>query len=380
MHLKDDVLRAFLDHELDQEVQKHTHEHLASCSSCASRLEALHSQAALAQAKLDLLSPDATVSFSPHQALEKHLNRSKEQNTMKNWFKHPAWIAVSLVAILAISMVFPPVRALASDFLSLFRVEQVKVISFDPALLQQLDGMQGSDEQIRQFMQQNVVAVEDGKFTQVDTLDQASSLAGFKPRLPGDGKVLSLGVLGKSQYDITIDSALWNSLLQGMGQSGDLISPELDGKVISVVVPAGVTAGIGDCGQIAGTTSRDIKPGDLGDCTVLAEMPSPEITTPDGLDVPKLAETFLQILGMSSDEARAFSQSTDWATTLVLPIPSGEGVTNRQVDVDTVTGTLVTDSTNGTYTLFWVRNGMLYGITGKGDSQKAIDLANTLIR
>ena len=378
MHLKDDVLRAFLDHELDQEEQKHTNEHLAACSTCITRLETLQKQENLAQEKLGLLAPDASVTFSPHQALEEHLNRNKEQNKMKNWLKHPAWIAASLAAILAVSLVFPPVRALASDLLGLFRVEQVKVISFDPAALQQLDGMQGDDDQIEQFMQQNVVAVQDGEFTQVDQLDQAVDLAGFTPRLPGQSKLVSLGVMGTSQYDITIDAALWNSILQGLGQENALIPTEMDGEVISVLVPAAVTAGVGDCADLAQT--GDMNSSELGDCIVLVEMPSPEVTMPDGLDVPKLAESMLQLTGMSPDEARAFSQSVDWATTLVLPIPSGEGVSSRDIAVDGVTGTLVTDANNDAYTLFWVRNGMLYGITGTGNAQNAVDLADTLIR
>jgi hypothetical protein len=223
MHLKDDVLRAFLDHELSQEEQKLTNEHLAACASCNSRLEARQKQEKLVQEKMDLLVPDMSASFSPHQALEKHLNRKKEQNKMKNWLKHPAWIAASLVVIMAVSLVFPPVRALASDLLGLFRVEQVRVISFDPALLQQMEGMQGSDDQIQEFMEQNVVAVQDGEFTQVDQLDQAIDLAGFTPRLPVQSELVSLGVMGTTQYEITIDAGLWNSILQGLGQESALI-------------------------------------------------------------------------------------------------------------------------------------------------------------
>jgi len=378
MHLKDDVLRAFLDHELDQEEQKRTNEHLAACSSCNSRLEAQQKQEKVITEKLDLLVPDVSVAFSPHQALEKHLNRNKEQNKMKNWLKHPAWIAASLVVIMAVSLVFPPVRALASDLLGLFRVEQVRVISFDPALLQQMDNLQGSDEQIQKYMEQNVVAVQDGEFTQVDQLEQAVELAGFTPRLPAQSELVSIGVKGTTQYEITIDAGLWNSILQGLGQESALISSDLDGKVISVLVPAAVTAGVGDCSEVAQT--KDINPAKLGDCIVLVEMPSPEVSTPDGLDVPKLAEAMLQITGMSADEAAAFSQSVDWATTLVLPIPSGEGVSSRDIAVDGVTGTLVTDSNNDAYTLFWVRRGMLYGISGTGNPQNAVDMANTLIR
>ncbi len=381
MHLKDDDLRAFVDQELEAGQKKLVSEHLAACRACAARLDALQARKAFTSSRIAQLAEGTPASFSAHQALEKHLDRRMEFKQMKSLFKHPAWIAAALVLILAVSMAFPPVRALASDFLSLFRVEQVKVVSFDPAMLEQFAQAQSGNGQVEQYLRQNIIAVEDGGFQQVDSVRRAAELAGFTPRLPALGKVESLGVIGKSTYEIKIDSELWNSVLQSLGQQGDLISPDMDGKTISVRVPAGITSGIGDCTVLAGASSpQDIRPDQLAGCTVLVEMPSPEVNVPDGMDVPKIAESVLQLLGLSPDEARKLSQSTDWATTLILPVPTGEGMTSREVEVDTVTGTLVTDAGSQEYVLFWVRDGLLFGISGQGDPQTGIDLANTLVR
>ncbi|HMN58846.1 MAG TPA: hypothetical protein PJ988_00695 [Anaerolinea sp.] len=298
---------------------------------------------------------------------------------MKTLLKKPAFLATGLVALLVIALLFPPVQAMANDFLGLFRVQQVKVVSFDPAVLSQLDqSMQGQSEQIRQIFKENVEKVQSGKFTQVNNIEQAANLAGFTPRLPANSQVNSIGVSPEQKYEITIDTELWNSMLAGLGQDGLSIPANLNGKKITVDVPAGVTTGIGQCESISQMNPDSPIPENLKDCTVLIELPSPVVTTPDGLDVPRLAEAMLTVLGMDPAQAQSFSQSTDWATTLVLPVPSGEGISNRQVSVDGTSATLVTSDRNQEYTLFWVRNGILYAVFGSGDPQAGLDLSASL--
>ena len=51
------------------------------------------------------------------------------------------WVALSVVAILAVGMLFPQVRAIGSSFLGLFRVEQFTIIQVDP---EQIEGQLGS--------------------------------------------------------------------------------------------------------------------------------------------------------------------------------------------------------------------------------------------
>jgi len=72
----------------------------------------------------------------------------------------------------------------------------------------------------------------------------------------------------------------------------------------------------------------------------------------------------------------------DWTTTLVIPIPRGE-MDSQTVKVDGTDGTLLrqlsSDSSMApTYSLVWVKNGIVYGILGSGDPARAVDLGNSL--
>jgi hypothetical protein len=113
---------------------------------------------------------------------------------------------------------------------------------------------------------------------------------------------------------------------------------------------------------------------------LLAQMPSPTVNTPPDLNIAQLAEIGLQFTGMSASEAHQFSQSVDWTSTLVIPFPRNAG-TYEQVSVDGVTGTLITggrgDGGNH-YSLIWIKNGIVYGLTGNGSSQQALALAQSI--
>ena len=81
----------------------------------------------------------------------------------------------------------------------------------------------------------------------------------------------------------------------------------------------------------------------LPDCTTLTQMPSPSISAPPGLDIPKISGAFLQVLGMSPEEAAQIAQTVDWTTTLVIPIPR-YGTSYQEVVVDGLEGTLISQN------------------------------------
>ena len=113
-------------------------------------------------------------------------------------------------------------------------------------------------------------------------------------------------------------------------------------------------------------------------CVLFAQLPSPSVNTPPDLNIAQMAEIGLQVTGMSAEKAHAFSQSVDWTSTLVIPFPSDAG-TYQQVSVDGVTGTLISRSeSGGQYSLIWVKNGILYGLTGNGTSAAAVALAQSI--
>jgi hypothetical protein len=143
-----------------------------------------------------------------------------------------------------------------------------------------------------------------------------------------------------------------------------------------------VTASYGECPSLTSDNSGIL--GSAGrryaDCVILAELPSPTVKTPPDVDVQKLAEIGLEFTGMTPEQAQAFSQSVDWTSSLVIPLPKN-AATYQQLTVDGVTGMLIQRPVDDApeYALIWVKNGVIYTIGGLGsDSARAIAMANAL--
>jgi hypothetical protein len=100
---------------------------------------------------------------------------------------------------------------------------------------------------------------------------------------------------------------------------------------------------------------------------IIAQLPSPTVNAPPDLDVEQLAIIGLQFLGMTEQQAREYSKTVDWTSTLVIPIPRN-GTSYKQVTVDGVIGYLIQQSGSYVpqYALVWVKKGIIYGIGGYG--------------
>ena len=116
------------------------------------------------------------------------------------------------------------------------------------------------------------------------------------------------------------------------------------------------------------------------DCVILAEIPSPTVDAPANLDIVQLAQIGLEFGGMTSDQAQAFTQTVDWTSTLVIPIPKN-AATYQQVSVDGVSGTLIQRPADDApqYVLIWVKGGTIYSVGALGaNSDQALQMANSL--
>ncbi|HEY48271.1 MAG TPA: hypothetical protein G4O14_16000 [Anaerolineae bacterium] len=112
----------------------------------------------------------------------------------------------------------------------------------------------------------------------------------------------------------------------------------------------------------------------------LIQARSPTVDVPPELDLNSLGEIFLQVLGMSDEEAAQFSEKVDWLTTLVLPIPA-DAQYEEIANVDGTPGVLVKDPYGedmAWYTLVWIKSGILYGLMGFDDPGHALAVADSL--
>ncbi len=301
--------------------------------------------------------------------------------------KRPVWAGLAAVLVLGMAFSLAPVQAWASEFLGLFRVQQVQVLPIDTTQLSSLSNDSSLVKQISQLFSDSVtVTHKPGEPVVVSSAAEASQSAGFAVRLPSAGTgAPRLTVQDGTAFQVVLNRQRAQALLDQAGRDDLQLPASIDGATISVDVPKSVTAAYGNCptptsSAAAQSDTRKITLGVFGDCVLLAQLPSPTVNTPPDLNIGQLAEIGLQFTGMSAADAHQFSQSVDWTSTLVIPFPRNAG-TYQQVSVDGVTGTLISREgrgSGGQYSLIWVKNGILYGLTGSGPSAQALTLAQSI--
>jgi hypothetical protein len=391
-HLTDGQLRAYLDGEIDEEQKQHLNE----CQACQRRLPAIRTAAQRNRQRLGFLSIQPagleTKELAPYPALARFKSRlvkEKETTMFKRIFSSRlVWIGLAAVIVLVVTLTVSPVRSFAGQFLGLFRVQQVSVIPIDTTGISQLSGNSALGKQIGQLLSSSVKMTEkSGQPQSVVTAEEASQLAGFAVRLP-DGQTVAaqLTVQGRTAFSFVVDRARAQALLDESGHKDLVLPASLNGANIDVNIPASVTASYGNCpkpdpdGEPLNMRSSGSPGRRYADCVILAQIPSPTVKTPPDVDLEQLAEIGLQFTGMTPEQAHAFSQNVDWTSSLVIPIPKN-AATYQQVSVDGVTGTLIQRPSDDApeYALVWVKNGIIYAISGLGsDSAKAIAMANAM--
>jgi len=289
--------------------------------------------------------------------------------------------------LLALIITIPGTRALADELLSLFRVEQVTVIPIDFTGMHQLTGDGPLSKQLSQVLSSSItITKKPGNPQQAADAAQASQLSGFNLRLPQGKTPTRISVMGASGFTFTIDLAKAQALLNEAGRTDLVLPASIDGEQVSATIPASVSVAYGTCPEpTADETAGEFSAGGsagrkYAGCVILAEIPSPSVDAPADVNIPQLAQIGLEFTGMTSEQAAAFTNSVDWTSTLVIPIPKN-AASYQQISVDGVTGTLIQRPADDApqFLLIWIKNGIVYSIGGLGsDSQQAIDMANSL--
>jgi hypothetical protein len=385
MHLEEGKIKAYLDQELSESENRRAEEHLVSCARCQALAEKLQARTGLVSTRFETLQAGRSETPLPVSAARARLQESyidKEKiSMMKKIFSRQyrfAWAAVGIVAVLAIAFLFPSVRAAANGFLGLFRVQQITLIPVDSG---DMPDRLATSHQLETLMSDEAKFEDVGEYQVVEDVNQASQLAGIPVRLPADlGEPTQIEVQPGGKMSLTVDLPRIQAVLEEIGRGDIQLPAEIDGAEVSVEIPVAVQASYGDCIYKPGEFDPDTQDQLPRDCTTLLQAASPTINAPAGLDVAQLGQAFLEVMGMPADKAAEFSQSVDWSNTLVIPVPRNLG-SFKEVTVDGVPGTLVWDRYqpgDPGYMLMWVKDGVVYGLSGQGDKEESLQIANSL--
>jgi hypothetical protein len=386
MHLKSGEIQAYHDRQLDAAEQQRVEAHLADCPNCQAAAQAVLAQSQQVSGYLSGLEASTSKPISTPAArlrLEARLQEEKEPIAMWSKFtsrmSRPAWVGLALVAVLAISLAFPPVQAIANSFLKLFRVEQVQVVPVDA---ERLAGEMRQSSRLEGLFSESVQVEEGGEPQEVASVEEAAAQTGMLVRLPTalaeEPKIL---LQPGGSVTFNVDLELMQAVMQEMGREDIQLPASLDGAVVKLEVPAGVTALYGEC-QIDNSQMQDPDGPhqvDIPDCTSFIQLPSPSVDAPPDLDVAQMGQIYLQVLGMTPEEAARFSSNVDWTSTFVIPVPRYNS-DYQEVQVDGVTGTLIESFQYGeqAYLLIWVKDGIVYALGGPGEADQALQIAASL--
>jgi hypothetical protein len=387
-HLNDGQLRAALDGELEEAGMVH----LVNCSTCQARQNEIQSTMQQAARSLSFLTdPAPTTGPAAETALNQYHQRNhnrKEIPMFKKIFASPlVRVGLAIVLILVVVLSVPSARALADEFLNLFRIQQVVVVPVDFTGIRQLTGNDPLGKEVSDLISSSMTSrQEPGNPVTVADAAKASQLAGFTVRVPQGMTPSRISTVGAAAFTLKIDVAKAQALLDESGRPDLVLPPSIDGADVSVTIPASVSVAYGTCPDPASqdTDNGFDSKGSAGrrypDCVILAELPTPTVAAPADLNIAQLAQIGLEFTGMTSEQAAAFTQTVDWTSTLVIPLPKN-AATYQQVPVDGVTGTLIQRPADDVpqYVLLWVKNGIIYAISSLGtDSEQAIQMANSL--
>lgn len=289
-----------------------------------------------------------------------------------NWKLAPVGAAALVIMALLVS---PSARALAQDFLNLFRVKRFAAVTVDPAIVSQLEN---SKLDIQALIGSSVETLKQpGKPQAVDSAEQAGQLAGITVRLPasmpesyGQPEIM---VQGEASLRFTADTTRLQAIVDALGTADVTIPPQLNGATVTVDKPP-VVAVIYRNGR---------------NRVMFLQSRNPSIGLPEGVQLSDLGEIALRITGMPADEARLFAQAVDWTSTLLVPIPAN-AATFREVQVRGAPGLLIT-SRGGTPELtfgdrsvpqgsvvLWSEGDTIYAATGSPDVTTLVEMANSL--
>jgi hypothetical protein len=375
---KEGELRAFLDGELPAESLAAIRTHLEECAACHARVRQLEVARSWADEQLVVTQREGDASPSTARAYARLQERLETQTNWKERIQimserkqfrwRPVLIALALVALVAASFTLEPVRALAGDFLSIFRVRSFAVVPLGPEQMERV-------QEIGALLEQNLilgemVSIEEPKEWVVDSAEEASAAAGFEVRtlteVPQEFvAVPGYTVTSQASGEVNVDLEMARSLFEMVGLDPALLPDSLGAEPLKVAIEPLVA-------QVWAYQTR----GDL----VFIQGPSPAVDFPDDVDPVALARAAFQLLGMNEREARRLSESIDWTSTLVVPVPT-DIASFSEVEIDGATGLLLTQQSNrgrpGSV-LMWQKGGILYFIQGRMMSDDLMEMAESI--
>ena len=298
------------------------------------------------------------------------------------------WLVLIAVVVVAAGFGIPAARNAALKSLKSLRMQKVQAVNADFSPYVDANANPTLHQMVTQMISDKVQVEVNEEDHPVSDAGSARQLAGFDVQLLSARKdPPTLVVGGSHKIDVSVDRARLQAIATEAGHPELVLPQSLDGAIVGVQVPRSVQLQYGTCPSAANAsqvvadniTGPSPTTTQYSDCVRLREGPTPAVNMPSGLDVGGLAQIGLETAGMTPAQASDFLHTVDWKAVLTLSVPRSLRA-YQTVKVDGTNGTLLSMAgrRGPGYALIWTKNGLVYSLTGFGDSSQAVGLADSL--
>ncbi len=304
--------------------------------------------------------------------LRERLRRMEEPRRLLSGTTARVLAAACAVLVVAGLFAIPSVRVSAQALLDIFRVRRFAAVEFNESRFETLRSL-GKDPGLLVLDKRETV-LDPGPARRVRSGDEASAIAGFDLSAPG---YLPMGmtadtvfVEGAGEMRFSVSEAKLRALLDRLDLREVAVPSGLDGRWIDVRKPPVV---------IQTYRSKNRR-------AALVEARSPEVSVPAGWNPEKLAEIGLRVLGLDEGEARRIARSTDWRSTLLVPVPTNAS-RFRQVTVRGQPGLIITTTAESSgadghkregVILMWTERDRVFCLKGTLTAGEIMQMAESL--
>lgn len=281
--------------------------------------------------------------------------------------------AACFVLAVAVSLSFAPVRTLASNFLSIFRVNNFQTVTIS------------SDDlsQIQQTLRAGAGKVTLGNLGQVEmtrtganggvTLAEAKQSVDFPlllpQTLPSGYTLQGYQRIAGTTLNFTLDTQKTNDVLKSFGAT-TLLPDTLNGQTFTAQIPVVISAAYSGSGNLTISQTR-----------------SPQLTTASSADINTIRDAVLALPFLPENLRRQLGSINDWQHTFVVPNINGS---SQNVTVAGSPGVFISAPQEAGKTqevnpksavrnaLLWQTDGVVYAITGNFSLEQGLSIANSM--
>lgn len=358
------TLLAYLDGEVAAVEAGEIKRHLVGCDQCRQSLADLEKDRAFVNDRLAL--------YARAVAQRRSALRENEKGVLNMLGKYRYWAGAAVAAGLAVSLSFGPVRAVAQEFLTIFRVEKVETVAIDPQKLEQVQRVfwEKNGKPLHINIENFGTVSNNGKGTQKNIgLAEAEKTADFDFKVPGwlpfqPDKSPEVNVDGAQELYFKLKVKNVNNLLEGLG-SQTLLPESLDGKTFTWVKPDIYSFSY----HQAGATQKEWKN------LHILQSRSPELKVPADVNVIQLRQAILNLPAIPEEIRKQLASIEDWENTLVIPDTGG---LTRKLTVNGAEGVFVSRKNVWYNTLIWQKDGVITILDGNLTQEQLLRVAESM--